>query len=90
MFYKKVLPLAWFGFLVVFAGVALSRADLGSEERWPFIIMPLFMARLAFVLMRKLVWNLADEERVSDPRFRSRCLRDSRSTRSRLIPSRTI
>lgn len=61
MFYKKVLPLAWFGFLVVFAGVALSRGDLGSEERWPFIVMPLFMATLGFVLMRKLVWNLADE-----------------------------
>jgi hypothetical protein len=61
VFYKKLFPLAWFGFLVVFAGVALSKGDLGSEERWPFIVMPIGMAVFGFVLMRKLVWDLADE-----------------------------
>jgi hypothetical protein len=62
VFYKKLFPLAWFGFLVVFAGVGLSKGgDIGEAERWPFVAVPLFMAVFGFVLMRKLVWGLADE-----------------------------
>ena len=62
VFYKKLFPLAWFGFLVVFVGVGLSRrGDIGEAEWWPFVGVPLFMAVFGLVLMRKLVWNLADE-----------------------------
>ena len=61
VFYKRLFPLAWFGFLVVFVGLALSRRHYGGAQWWPFIVMPICMAVFGFVLMRKLVWDLADE-----------------------------
>jgi hypothetical protein len=60
-FYKIVFPIFWFGFLALFliAGVAA-----GAPLKQPiFILMPLAMGVLGFVLMRKLVWDLVDEVR---------------------------
>jgi len=59
-FYKKVLPLFWFGFLVVFVAFGLSRGGL-RDEWWPFIAVPAFMTVFGFVLMKNLVWDLVDE-----------------------------
>ena len=61
-FYKRVFPVFWFGFLAVFVltsfglGRAPHRADLT-----PFLIGPLFMVIVGFVLMRKLIFDLVDE-----------------------------
>ncbi|RDS83310.1 hypothetical protein [Dyella psychrodurans] len=60
-FYKRVFPLLWFGILTVVAlGVGLSL--LASRQSvLPFLIMPIFMAALGFVLYRKLIADLVDE-----------------------------
>jgi hypothetical protein len=59
VFYKKIFPLFWFGFLAVFVAIAASSAGVRGD--WPFIAMPCFMAVVGFLLMRKLLWDLADE-----------------------------
>ena len=58
-FNKRLFPVIWFGFLAVFVALSLS---LGAPEKDPmFLIGPAAMAIFGFVLMRKLVWDLADE-----------------------------
>jgi len=61
VFYKKLFPTAWFGFLVMFVVVGLTKREFGVVDWWPFVGVPIFMAVLGFVIMRKLVWDLADE-----------------------------
>ena len=60
-FNKKVFPLFWFGFLGVFFLTSL----LGHlEENGPpvmFLIAPLFMAIFGYFIMKKYVFDLADE-----------------------------
>jgi hypothetical protein len=57
---KKVFPVFWFGFLAVF----MVMGGVGGAWKDPlFVVVPLFMAAIGFLLMRKLVWNLADEVR---------------------------
>ena len=55
-FYKRVFPILWFGFLVVFAGIGVVRGQgLGV------VIVPLAMIGFGYFLMQKLVFDLADE-----------------------------
>jgi hypothetical protein len=57
-FAKKVLPVLWFGFLIVFASIAL----IGTGQRFlPFLLVPAVMAAFGFFLMKNLVWDLVDE-----------------------------
>jgi len=55
-FYKKVFPIAWFGFIAVFILTAAVR-------RQSLIILagPLFMAVFGFFMMKNLLWDLVDE-----------------------------
>ncbi|MBB5191817.1 hypothetical protein HNQ50_002547 [Silvimonas terrae] len=58
-FMKKVFPFIWFGFLVIFF---LGMFASGQASQDPMILLgPVFMAIFGVVLMRKLVWGLADE-----------------------------
>jgi hypothetical protein len=59
-FYKKLFPLAWFGFLVLFAVTAAMGGAIDAGE-WMFFIVPGFMAIVGFVVMKKLIWDLMDE-----------------------------
>jgi hypothetical protein len=59
-FTKRVFPVIWFGFLAFFvATTLLSRPARGL----PVIVfvMPAFMAVFGYFLMKKLVFDLADE-----------------------------
>jgi len=57
-FAKKVLPVVWFGFLMLFVLIALT----GSGQRFlPFLLVPAGMAVFGFFLMKNLVWDLVDE-----------------------------
>lgn len=60
VFHKTLYPLFWFGALafVVFIGLRKGAAE---EGRWMFIAMPIVLAVFGGVLMKKLVWDLADE-----------------------------
>ena len=60
-FAKRVFPLIWCGGLVIVALAAFTQAAV-HDERWIVgVAVPVFMAAFGFVLMRKLVWDLADE-----------------------------
>ena len=56
---KRVFPVFWFGFLAVFATTAILQGDALKDV--PFLIGPVVMAVFGFVLLRKLIWDLADE-----------------------------
>ncbi len=58
-FIKRLFPVLFFGFLILFAGTGL----FGSRVRPPlaFFLAPLLMIPFGYLLMRKLVWDLADE-----------------------------
>lgn len=58
-FHKKLFPLLWFGFLASFIFGALKD---GMYEKAPIaIIVPCFMVIIGTIIMKKLVWDLADE-----------------------------
>jgi hypothetical protein len=59
-FYKKLFPLIWFGFLAFFVATSVTTGAL-REGEWMFIAVPVFMGVFGFFLMKKLMWDLADE-----------------------------
>ena len=60
VFHKRLFPLFWFGTLafVVFLGLRKAPAEGGG---WLLVAGAVFMAVLGAVIMKKLVWDLADE-----------------------------
>jgi hypothetical protein len=65
-FYKRIFPVFWFGFLLVFLAVALwgTRQPTAGVEHasvLPFLLMPLFIAVIGFVIFRKLIFDLVDD-----------------------------
>jgi hypothetical protein len=57
--YKKGFPILWFGFLFFFIAQALWTRPI--DEDLPFIIIPCVMIVIGFFVMKKFVWDLADE-----------------------------
>lgn len=65
-FYKRVFPLVWFGFIVVFFAFALwARIHPGRIGGPPpdlmFLVMPLLMAVIGYFVFRRLIFDLMDE-----------------------------
>lgn len=57
--HKKIFPIFWFGGLAAFLGVSLrTPMEPGAGV---FLLMPVIMGVFGFVVMKKLVWDLADE-----------------------------
>ncbi len=58
-FYKWIFPVIWFGFLIVFVGIAI----FGSQRSppFPFLIVPLAMMGFGYFLMKRLIFDLVDE-----------------------------
>ena len=59
--YKKLFPLIWFGFLIIFICVGLFANISGNGPGIMFVVIPIFMIVLGYFLMKKLVWDLIDE-----------------------------
>lgn len=57
---KKVFPVFWFGFIVVFLLTSLT-ARMPAPEELIFFLVPCLMGIFGFFLFRKLLWDLADE-----------------------------
>ncbi|MCL2020528.1 MAG: hypothetical protein FWG81_00090 [Betaproteobacteria bacterium] len=59
-FYKKILPLFWFGSLAYFV---IAGFMYGAFEEEPVaLVVPCFiMAAFGFFLMKRVVWDLVDE-----------------------------
>lgn len=60
-FFKRVFPLLWFGFLVGFECLFLFSSAPKSGATLIFIIFPFFLAIMGYQIMKKMVWELADE-----------------------------
>ena len=60
-FLKRVFPLLWFGLVVVSVVAGLAGARAGKAVPPPVFIVPLLLFVIGFVVMRKLVLDLADE-----------------------------
>jgi hypothetical protein len=60
-FQKRVFPLIWFGFLGIFLCVGLFANVAGNGPGFMFIVMPILMAAFGYFVMKKLLWDLADE-----------------------------
>jgi hypothetical protein len=61
-FNKRVFPAIWFGFLVVFVGIAFfASAQRNSAPPVPFLLAPAIMAVIGFVIMKRLIFDLVDE-----------------------------
>ena len=60
-FYKRVFPVIWFGFLLLFIGFALFSPSRDIQDSsTPFLIVALLMAVFGFWFMKKVIFNLAD------------------------------
>jgi hypothetical protein len=58
-FQKRIFPFIWFGFIAVFVAIA---GVAGMLQKDPVVLLvPVAMAVFGYLLMRKLVWDLADE-----------------------------
>ena len=65
-FYRRIFPVLWVGFLLVFLAFALwGRLHPGVFAGTPpdamFLLMPLLMAGMGYLIFRKLVFDLVDE-----------------------------
>src|SRR5882757_1486191 len=61
-FYKRVFPVMWFGFLLIFLAVGLyGTVTSRNATPLPFLIVPAFMVVVGFVMMKKLIFDLVDE-----------------------------
>lgn len=59
VFNKKIFPALWFGFLGFFLVTTTLTGVVGEDLM--FLVVPVSMAVFGFFLMKKLVWDLADE-----------------------------
>ena len=62
VFYKKIFPVIWFGFLAIF--VIIGLVETTGDDAPPVLLvlgMPIAMAVFGFFLMKNLMWDLADE-----------------------------
>jgi hypothetical protein len=59
--WKRVFPVVWFGFLGFFLLSALLPMLTKKEIHIEFVIIPLIMAGFGFFVMKRLVFDLADE-----------------------------
>src|ERR1700722_8130235 len=61
-FYKRIFPVFWFGFLVLFIAIPLF---FGGRQNgpppFPFLIVPFLMMGFGYFIMKKLVFDLVDE-----------------------------
>ena len=60
-FYKRIFPIFWFGFLGIFVLITLFANPAGRSLPLAFFVMPIIMAVFGYVLMKKIVFDLADE-----------------------------
>src|SRR5271167_4099386 len=59
VWYKRVFPIFWFGFLAIFLAIVLLSG--GFEKNFVFLIVPCIMGVFGYIMIKKLVWDLVDE-----------------------------
>jgi hypothetical protein len=62
VFNKRVFPVIWFGFLILFIGVPIFSDQLAnSATALPFLFVPAIMIVAGYFIMKKLIFDLVDE-----------------------------
>jgi hypothetical protein len=61
VFYKRVFPVLWFGFLAFFVLADLLASRRTHVEAVPMFLVPVVMAVIGYVLFRRLLFDLVDE-----------------------------
>jgi hypothetical protein len=61
IFYKRVFPVLWFGFLAFFVLAGLLANRRTHVEAVPMFLVPLVMTVIGYVLFRRLLFDLVDE-----------------------------
>jgi hypothetical protein len=60
--YKRIFPIIWFGLLALFIAIGMFTSTLNDGmQQLPFIIMPVVMILIGYVIMKKVVFDLVDE-----------------------------
>ena len=59
-FYKRIFPVIWFGFLILFIVQSVLQGEY-ANARWPSLVLPLIMMVFGYFLMKNMVWDLMDE-----------------------------
>ena len=60
-FLKRIFPVFWFGFLALFVLTLLFANHAGNSSPLSLFIVPAVMAVFGYVLLKKMVFDLADE-----------------------------
>jgi hypothetical protein len=61
-YYKRILPLIWFGFPVLFVAIPLYRGALaGAMPPLMFIVMPIVVMAFFYFIWKKSFFDLVDE-----------------------------
>lgn len=61
-FYKRIFPVFWFGFLVLFIGISLFTIPRSNPVALlPFLIVPIAMMGFGYFFMKNYVFDLVDE-----------------------------
>jgi hypothetical protein len=58
--YKWIFPAIWFGFLLIFVATSFFQGSKAASPV-PFLLAPLAMAVFGYFIMKKFVFDLADE-----------------------------
>jgi hypothetical protein len=61
VFYKRLFPVLWFGFLASFVLAGLLANRRTHVEAVPMLLVPLVMTVIGYVLFRRLLFDLVDE-----------------------------
>jgi len=61
-FYKRVIPVIWFGFLALFVAITVFATRRSDQlSLLPFFVVPIVMIAIGYFIMKKLVFDLVDE-----------------------------
>ncbi|MCX6355454.1 MAG: hypothetical protein NTZ78_11220 [Candidatus Aureabacteria bacterium] len=61
IFFKKIFPVIWFGFLTVLLAIGLDHLIAKGKVEISFLLIPIGMAVFGYFLMKKLVFDIVDE-----------------------------
>lgn len=59
--YKRIFPLFWFGIVAGMAAIILFTSKSPSAPPFSVLIFPILMGAMGYFIMKKTVWDLADE-----------------------------
>jgi hypothetical protein len=60
-FYKRIFPVVWFGFLAFFVVMVFVGNKSPNGPPMFLLLVPAFLAVIGIVVMKNMMWKLADE-----------------------------